>query len=482
MARKSFVKNVKKEAKVRDLKNFEYWSHVDRLSLTPRLALAKPRKVPFIYYSNGSPCIEANMYMHQLMDASRSDKTLRTYSRQIIKLIQFLEQQPYLKKFSDLTDASFRYFIQLLQTERTKAGKLIRGNNRVRAIGLTCLDFLIFIQDFHDLNNFIGAGKENSIQIKVINYKKRIPDTYKMIEGARNSHSCIPSKDEERKRLPVDEDIALEVWSHIQNQPNRDKRLRDIALYQTMEQLGARVTELHLITVEDYERAKRSGANPTITLKNLKRRNDSSTRNIPITKALLRDIGSYMKIRRRIIRLRGIKDHGMLFIALNTGQPFKAESWTVYMNSWKRELGITGELFPHLYRHAFITNKLREIILQHKEINSADDFKKHLINSHNFKLKLKEWTGHTLLSSLDRYIHLIFADLEGYRKAYNAVSLRESVTVVERQLDSVKKQLSSRAITNTECLAELTSIIDAFKSDIADCLVEQKAEQVNNVA
>ncbi|TOB50309.1 hypothetical protein CGK03_24335, partial [Vibrio parahaemolyticus] len=76
----------------------------------------------------------------------------------------------------------------------------------------------------------------------------------------------------------------------------------------------------------------------------------------------------------------------------------------------------------------------------------------------------------------------IFADLEGYRKAYNAVSLRESVTVVERQLDSVKKQLSSRAITNTECLAELTSIIEAFKSDIADCLVEQKAEQVNNVA
>lgn len=480
--RKLFVKSVKKEAKVRDLKNFVCWSHVDRLTLAPRLALAKPRNVPFVYYSNGSPCIEANMYMHKLMDASRSDKTLRTYSRQIIKLIQFMEKQPYLKKFSDLTDASYRYFIQLLQTERTKVGKLKRGNNRVRAIGLTCLDFLIFIQEFHDLSNFIGVGKENRIQIKKITFKKHIPDTYKTIEGARISHSSIPSKDEERKRLPVDEGIALEVWMHIQNQPNRDKRLRDIALYQAMEQLGARVAELHLMTVEDYERAKRSGANPTITLTNLKRRDDSSTRNIPVTKALLRDIGSYMKVRRRIMLSRGIKDHGMLFIALNTGQPFKAESWTAYMNSWKRELGITGELFPHLYRHAFITNKLREIIFQHKEINSADEFKKHLINSHNFKLKLKEWTGHTLLSSLDRYIHLIFADLEGYRKAYNAVSLKESVTIVERQLESVKKQLSSRAITNAECMQELASIIDAFKSDISDCLVDQGSETVNNVA
>lgn len=475
------MKSVKKEAKVKDLKNFVYWSHVDRLTLMPSLVLAKPRTVPFIYYSNGSPCIEANMYMHKLMDYSRSEKTLRTYSRQIIKLIQFVENQPYLKKFSDLTDASYRYFIQLLQTERNKVGNLKRGNNRVRAIGLTCLDFLIFIQEFHDLSNFIGVGKENSIQIKKITYKRHIPDTYKTIEGARHSHSCIPSKDEERKRLPVDEDVALKVWKHIQSQTNRDKRLRDIALYQTMEQLGARVTELHLITVQDYERAKRSGANPTITLRNLKRRDETSTRNIPVTKALLRDIGSYMKVRRRILLRRGVKDHGMLFIALNTGQPFKAESWTVYMNNWKRDLGIKGELFPHLYRHAFITNKLREIILQHKEINSADDFKRHLINSHNFKLKLKEWTGHTLLSSLDRYIHLIFSDLEGYRKAYNAVSLKESITIVERQLDSMKKQLSSRAITNTECMAELTSIIDAFKSDIADCVDDRELETVNTV-
>lgn len=464
------MKSAKKEAKARDLEKFKLWSHVDRLSLKPTLVMTKPRKIPFIYYSNGSPCIEANMYMHELIEGSKTDTTLHTYSRQLIKLIHFVEVQPYLEKFSDITDATFRYFIQLLQLERDKYGKLVRGNNRLRAIGLTCLDFLIFLQEFHDLNNFIGAGKKNKIRIKQITYKKNIPGMNKIIQGVRNSHSSIPSKDEEKKRFPVSEDIALTVWKHIQAQPSRDKRKRDIALYQTMEQIGARVTELHLITIDDYERAKRSGANPTITVTNLKRGDDKSTRKIPVTKALLRDIGSYMKVRKRIIINKGHKDHKMLFIALNTGYPLKADSWTTYMYNWKRELGITGELFPHLYRHAFITNKLREIILEHKEITTADEFKKHLISSYNFKLKLKEWTGHKDISSLERYIHLIFSDIDGYRKAYNALTLKESVTIVKRQLDTVKQQVKSRSISPTECIVELESIIEAFKDDIADSL------------
>ena len=64
------------------------------------------------------------------------------------------------------------------------------------------------------------------------------------------SHASFLVKDAVKKKLPVSEDDALKVWNYIQDQENENKRMRDIALYQCMEQLGARVEEL-LITVDE---------------------------------------------------------------------------------------------------------------------------------------------------------------------------------------------------------------------------------------
>ena len=164
--------------------------------------------------------------------------------------------------------------------------------------------------------------------------------------------------------------------------------------------------------------------------------------------------------------LTGDKDHGFLFISTKTGEPFKADSWTTYLNKWKKELGIKGELHPHLYRHAFITYKLIEIIQQHEDVTNADDFRKHLLNAETFKLQLREWTGHTLLHSLDTYIHLAFAKIRGYAKAYSAVALSASVGIVEDQLIRIEKQIQDKELNFTEALASLKSTIQAFGLDI----------------
>lgn len=140
------------------------------------------------------------------------------------------------------------------------------------------------------------------------------------------------------------------------------------------------------------------------------------------------------------------------------------------MNKWKKELGIEGELHPHLFRHAFITNKLKEIILAHKDITSADNFREHLLHTERFKMQLKEWTGHTHISSLDTYINLVFADLNGYSEVYNAVQLKDSVTVVKQQIQHIKQQLKDKSITMTEGLYWIDETLTAFERDIENSM------------
>ena len=444
---------------VRKLKGFEQWSH---LGFDGKLSFRKPLDIPFVTYSNHMPCYEANAYIHSLIVRNLKSDTIRGYAHDIIHLVHFIEKQPLLSRFSQLTDATFTLFVQSLQAERTPLGELKRKNNSVIKIAHTCLDFLQFIQEFHDLSAFIGKDKGNSIQILEKHYKRKQEGRKGFIEGTKITHSAVPTKDEIKKRHPVSEDDALRVWEHIKTQKNKDKRRRDMALYTAMEQLGSRVTELHLIKMSDYEEARRTGM---LTLTTLKRQDDIDTRKIPVSHLLLSVIADYIKVRKKVMKKKKVQ-HDYLFISLTTGKQFSADSWTTYINSWKKELGIEGELHPHLWRHAFITDKLKELILTTKEVNDKDDFRKHLLHTQTFKMQLQQWTGHTMLSSLDTYIDLAFADIHGYTEVYNAVTLKSSVELVKRQLEMVEEQITRKELTSTAALVEIKRLLESFHADI----------------
>lgn len=447
---------------VRKLKGFEQVSH---LGFDGKLVFRKPLDIPFVTYSNHVPCYEANAYIHKLIVRNLKSDTIRGYAHDIIHLVHFIEKQPLLSRFSQLTDATFTLFVQSLQAERTPLGELKRRNNSVIKIAHTCLDFLQFVQDFHDLSAFIGKDKGNSIQILEKPYKRKQEGYKGFIEGIKITHAAVPTKDEIKKRHPVSADDALRVWEFIKTQKNKDKRRRDMALYTAMEQLGSRVSELHLIKVTDYEEARRTGM---ITLTTLKRKDDNTTRKIPVPHLLLSVIADYIKVRKKVMRKKKAQ-HDYLFISLKTGKPLSADSWTTYMNQWKKELGIEGELHPHLWRHAFITDKLKELILASKEVNDKDDFRKHLLHTQTFKMQLQQWTGHTMLSSLDTYIDLAFADIHGYTEVYNAVSLKSSVDLAKRQIELIEEQIERKELTPTAALSEIKRLLGAFQSDIDNC-------------
>jgi len=454
------------------LKDFELWGFYSPLEHELRMVDAS--NTPFVTYDNGMPCFEANMYMHQQLKLTRSRRvnggTLNTYAKHIHHIVRFCYKNKL--RLSQLTNSTFTLFVQGLQGERDKLGELVRSNNHVIQIAQRCLNFLCFVQVCHDLNNFIGKGAENAIRITIKIHQISIEGSKKKKEVEVISHSSIPTKDAVKNKFPVSEDDALKVWNFIKTQENREKRLRDIALYQCIEELGARVSEVHLITLKDIENAIKSGVNPHLSIETLKKE-DNSSRSIPVTSALLTDIKQYInKVRKKVIKrtLGKNKDHGYLFVSLTTGRALQSATLTRYMNKWKYELGIKGELHPHLYRHAFITNKLKEIISQHKDITSADKFREHLLHTERFKMQLQQWTGHTHIHSLNTYIDLVFADLHGYSIAYNAVQLNDSVKIVKRQIQRAKQQLKGKEITVTEGILLIEETLSAFEKDIEQSL------------
>jgi integrase len=455
------------------LKDFERWDFYSPIE--NKLKMVDASDTPFITYDNGVPCHEANMYMQKQLVAQRSRRikggTLKTYANQIIHLVRFCYNNRI--RFSQLTDARFTLFVQGLQGERDKYGELVRSNNHVRQIVQRCLDFLDSVQYCHDLDSFIGVGKENQIRVKIKKYQISIEGSNYKKKVEILTHVSMPTKDAVKRRLPVSDDSALKVWEYIQEQPNRVKRMRDSVIYQCLEQLGGRISEIHLITVNDIENAVNSGVNPFLVLTTLKRKDGNEKRNLPVTLTFLSSVMQYIKkARRKVINntIGKAKDHGYLFVSLTTGKALQSDSTTHAMNIWKKEAGVEGEFHPHLFRHAFISNKLKEIILQHKEITSADKFREHLLHTERFKMQLKQWTGHTHSHSLDTYINLVFADLSGYSKIYNAVQLNDSVKVMKQQLEQLKRQLKSKSITPTEGVNVLDESLDAFELDIKSAL------------
>jgi len=67
---------------------------------------------------------------------------------------------------------------------------------------------------------------------------------------------------------------------------------------------------------------------------------------------------------------------------------------------------------------------------------------------------------------LENYIHLAFAEINGYTKAYDAVALSSSVSIVKDQLKRVKKQIQEKEVTFTEGMNILEDIIENFEADI----------------
>lgn len=461
------------------LKDMEFWLHIGVPSHARKI---NPIDVPFLSYSNYKPCLEANAYMHHLVVQKHLKATsIRTYAAKIVHLIRFIETQPMLSRFSQLTDSSFTLFIQNLTLEVKPNGEPKRSSTEVAKIGETCIQFLQFVQSFHDLTHFIGQDEINAITVLEKRHSISIEGRKEKKEVITITHASLPKKGAVKSRHPVSKEDALKIWQYINTQKKDlsfftdpkakrlakreqyDKRIRDKAIYVSMEMLGGRVSELHSLRYSDYLTARETG---TLRIETSKKRNDEENqRFLPVDYTFLEQIANYADVRRRVMKKFGVK-HDYLFISLTNGKPLNAKSWTKYIKQWADELGITGQVSPHLWRHARFTNWMIDRILASKEINSKDDFRKNVLHTMQFKKELQQFSGHTLISSLDTYLDLAWESLHGYTKVYNAASLKTTVESMEREIDCIEAQIERKEITPVQAIQNIKSVIAAFKKDV----------------
>lgn len=454
------------------IEQFEMWDIYSPLE--KKLRLINANDIPFIRWPNRTPCYEANLYMLSGLRRSFSRKvkggTLKTYAMNISHLIRFCFKNNL--KFTALTDDWFCLFIKSLQGERKLNGKLARKVNQIIKVGRQCLDFLIFVKGIYNLKTFIGCEKFNAIRVIEKEHKVCTEGQKKPLVKFYYTHKCLPKPDPVNKRHPISDKAAAALKEVIHNQQDRGLAKRNSAIYQTYEQTGCRRTEGMWLTVTDIKNALDSSEEcPLLRLTTLKRRSDNVERSIPVNRVYLENVYNYIRTTRRKIIKKTIgkkKDHGIVFVSHTTGLPLSPDTISTYMGKWRTQAGISEQAFAHLLRHAYITEKLKCLIIEHG-LQNKDEFRKAFISIERFKQQLREWTGHVRLSSLETYIDLAFADLAGVKQSYDAVTLKASVDLIQEKLKTIESDIQSgRSIM--ELTEELGRTVNAFSRDIEQCL------------
>lgn len=442
---------------------------IDHVGIDNNVVTRPAGELPFMYWPDGVPCIEANVYMGVLLRRGVSlfnkGGTALTYGKNISHLIRFCFYNKW--ELIGLDDARFTVFINSLQA-RNALGNLHRKASQVVKIGRACIDFLQTLQLFHGLNKFIGP-KSCSINVTEREYKEKLPRG-RVISRFYWTHESFPNPSPAKVRLPIGMETVGLLKKEALKTKDKGLRARKLLMIASFEQLGGRVGEVHELSVESITAASReNGSAPMLRMRTLKRKTGEIVyREVPIPRTYLQQAVKYIsRYRRKIVKDHFSKtdDHGSLFVCHKKGTPLSYGTYGNEITALRILAGIEVSSHWHLFRHAYITQKLIAIILQH-DIANTDEFRKALLNTEAFKQQLQQWTGHTNITSLEIYINFAFAEISNMGQVFNAINLGSSVTVLEDSLSSIQNSIAKSDSSPVELLSDLGYLIEAFKADI----------------
>lgn len=410
--------------------------------------------LPFINWPDGSPCNVANLYMLALRDRpgrggqglSRHGSkggSIGEYAAKISPLIRYCYK--HRKDFVALSDQQFSEFIGELREERTITDATVRRRSETSllAIGRICLDFLQFVGRLYGDNKFVSENGTIRAVTKSATIVTRSGRTVK--RSYLHHHSLHISGTRYHVRDPISFENIKRLRDAVNSiQSSRHLQLRRHLMLSLLEHTGARRGEIIEINVSDIRNAKRLSI-PMLRLRTLKRGNYSE-RFIPISKVILNEAQKYIDFaRRKSLRNFKEKDHDYLFVQEKTGKPLGAGSITNEMISLRRAAGIEEQACAHMFRHAFITNLFILLIKRHN-FNNKDNFRNTLINSKKFLLDVMMWTGHKDPLSVEHYIHLAFARVDGYEETVSSTHIIRINRIYDQAeevlLDTLKKGMS----------------------------------------
>ena len=408
------------------------------------------RDIPQLLWPDGTPCWLANLYLINGFKKGRSRRnnggTLLTWAKHLSHLIRWCYDRQ--RDFFDLDDTDFIEFISFLNDEKTANAPDIkaRGSSQVSMIASTVMNFLAFVDTVVPGLNLIGPDGRVRAELKYVEVKKH----GRKISLTAWKHECLGKASPTRRRQP----ISTEAIERLHDANNASSSLayivrRRFIMLRLFELTGGRRIEVSLIKVQDLLDAEQTGQ---LRIFSAKQRDDEAVRYVPVTKADLKEILSFVKHYRHITVKKTIgvaKDHGYLFVGAGTGRPLEVDTLSAELYVLRKAAGIEDEeACLHAFRHRYITNVLRTLIRIHR-CESSSDLKKALLSMEAVKHQLTEWTGHSSLDSLEHYVHLAFEAETGFKETLDVLQAGKVVESLHFILKDYRNKAQSGGWTST---------------------------------
>lgn len=397
-----------------------------------------------LFWPDGSPCWLANLYLLSGFKKGRSRRndggTLLTWAKNLSPLLRWCYDTQ--REFFELEDADFVAFVDYLSEEKRldKPDTKVRGVNQVRTIASTAMNFFAYIDTLMLGVNLIGPLGSIKAELVQVEFSKG----GRQIKAVAWTHECLPRGNPTRRRQPISAEAIEKLYeaNDASGQASYLVRRRFIML-RLFDLTGGRRIEVSFIQLKDLDEAEKTGQLKIFSAK----KRDDACRYVPITKADLKEILSFVKHYRRLIINKTIgakNDHGYLFVGSRSGKPLEVNTLSAELYLLRMAAGIYDEeACLHAFRHRYITNTLRILIRMHR-CENISDLKRAMLSIETIKQQLLEWTGHSSLDALERYVHLAFEAETGFK---DTLDILQAGKVVE-SLHFIMKDYRNKAQVN----------------------------------
>jgi integrase len=356
----------------------------------------------------------------------------------------------------------------LVEKDEELVAERKRSDQQVSNICSTVLNFLAFVDGRMPGLNLIGPDGRVRAEKKTI-----------QVRGSRGGHTVtrtvwvheyVPRHGRTRRRQPISTSAVNRLYeANATVEASAFVARRRYIMLRLLEITGGRRIEVALVKVFDLEEAARTGELKVYTAK---QRRDDVFRYVPVTRADLRDILSFVKhYRHRVIRstIGTAKDHGFLFIAETNGQPLEIDTLGAELYVLRKAASIDDEeACMHAFRHRYITNIFRDLIRTH-HFESPGDLRRALLSTETLKAKVMEWTGHSSLEALDHYIHMAFEAESNFQETLDILQAKRVVQSLQLVLRDYSAQFRAPKPTSAAFIA-LAEVVEAAASELSELL------------
>lgn len=445
-----------------------------------KVTLSPAEHIPQLFWPDGSVCWLANLYLLKGYFNGKSRKnrggTLLTWAKNLSPFIRWCYKEEL--DFFDLEDLDFVAFISHLKDEAVTNApdKKARGHKQVLKIAGIVMHFLAFIDTIMPGLGLMGAEGKVKAELKAVDIKKG----GKVFTAKMWTHSCLPKDKPSRRRQPISTQAVEKL--HDANNASSDsayvKRRRFIML-RLFEITGGRRIEASRVKVSDLLEAEKTGM---LRIHSAKQQDDEAQRYIPVTKADLKEILSFVKHYRNAVIKRTIgvvNDHGFLFVNSKNGKQLQVDTLSAELYAIRVAAGIDDEeACLHAFRHRYITNELRRLIRTHR-CESVSDLKQALLSTETLKQQLMEWTGHSSMESLDRYIHLAFELETGFKQSLDVLQAGKVVESLSFIIKDYRHQAQTGGWT-PELFKEFENVVATAELELSELLTARRAVEAQS--